>query len=261
MATSKKGRSNIISGRTEARHKSRMRFYLANIILGLLIFIIATALLIFILFPFEDIRVEGNTFYDEEVYVPYVVTDDFCINTLYIMVKSMFVKQENPEFVEDIDLSIEKRKTILVTVTEKEWTGYCVDSTGKYVYYDKDGNVVEVSERLIEGHPESFGLIVEEPVVGEPLPVDNTLRRNLVQVQDFFSMENIAYDSIYFNSDGTITVYVNGGNVEVALGTSALLREKTRRLPYILPKIEGMSGVLHLEDWTEDSTDIVFEKR
>ncbi|MBO6215275.1 MAG: cell division protein FtsQ/DivIB [Lachnospiraceae bacterium] len=257
----KKGRSNIIEGRTEARHRTRLRFYVINVILGVLIFLVAAFLLVFTLFPYEGYRVEGNTYYEDNVYETMLITDDYSINTIYIKLKTLFIKPEIPEFVEKIDIGIENRKTMLVTVTEKTWTGYCTDVNGKYVYFDGDGNVVEVSERLIEGKPVVYGLVVEDAKVGEPLPVESTVKRNLVQLQNYFSIEQITYDIISFNEDGTITVFINGGNIELSIGTSNLLREKIRRLPYILPQIEGMTGVLHLEDWTKDSTDIVFEKR
>ena len=38
------------------------------------------------------------------------------------------------------------------------------------------------------------------------------------------------------------------------------LEEKIMRLPHILPYLDGQTGILHLEDWTEDNTDIVFER-
>jgi len=44
------------------------------------------------------------------------------------------------------------------------------------------------------------------------------------------------------------------------LGTTTNLAQKTKRLPYILPYLDGKSGTLHLEDWTEENTDIVFEE-
>jgi len=36
--------------------------------------------------------------------------------------------------------------------------------------------------------------------------------------------------------------------------------KKILRLSYIMPKLEGQTGTLHLESWTEDTTDISFEK-
>ena len=39
-----------------------------------------------------------------------------------------------------------------------------------------------------------------------------------------------------------------------------LLTQKVIRLKEILPSVEGLSGILHLENWTEETTDIVFDK-
>ena len=42
------------------------------------------------------------------------------------------------------------------------------------------------------------------------------------------------------------------------LGADTDLEEKMTRVAAILPELEGMSGVLHLEDFTEDTQNIVF---
>ena len=42
------------------------------------------------------------------------------------------------------------------------------------------------------------------------------------------------------------------------LGDTEELTEKVVRLEKIMPNLEGLSGTLHMEDWTEDTTDITF---
>ena len=39
-----------------------------------------------------------------------------------------------------------------------------------------------------------------------------------------------------------------------------MLTKKIERLSAIMPAIDKMSGTLHLESWTEESTNIVFDK-
>ena len=46
----------------------------------------------------------------------------------------------------------------------------------------------------------------------------------------------------------------------IALGNSYLLEEKIDRMLRILPQIEGLYGTLHLENYSNQNTDIVFEK-
>ena len=44
------------------------------------------------------------------------------------------------------------------------------------------------------------------------------------------------------------------------LGEAKYLNDKIVRLVEILPKLDGMTGVLHIEDYSEKNTDIIFEK-
>jgi cell division protein FtsQ len=54
---------------------------------------------------------------------------------------------------------------------------------------------------------------------------------------------------------------VNSGDVKVRLGNRSGLEEKLRRLAYILPMLDGKKGTLHLEDFSENNTDIVFNSK
>ena len=54
---------------------------------------------------------------------------------------------------------------------------------------------------------------------------------------------------------------VSYGNIEVVIGDTSSLTQKLARLEAIMPSLEGMSGTLHLEDWSEESTNIVFDKK
>jgi cell division protein FtsQ len=62
---------------------------------------------------------------------------------------------------------------------------------------------------------------------------------------------------IYGRDDSPIIVY---GSIWVQLGSDDLLTRKVERIAKILPSLDGESGVLHLENWTEDTTNIVFDR-
>ena len=46
----------------------------------------------------------------------------------------------------------------------------------------------------------------------------------------------------------------------VIIGDTTKLTRKIERLKAIMPSLEGQSGTLHLESWTEETTNIVFDK-
>ena len=267
--TGEKKRGTVIEGRTGKRNRKKARFYFLNILLAVIIVILGGGMSIWYFCGLNEIKAEGNTFYTAEELSPLYITDKYCVNTVYVKAKSIFVHPEMPEFINSINVKIADRNTILLSVNEKSWLGYLISPSGSYVYYNSDGNVIEVSERLIEGQPTVYGVLWDtdgesgepvEPVVGKELPVDPTMRRNILQLQRFLKAEDISYEAVMFAEDGQMTVITGGGTIYVNLGTSNLLQEKIRRLPYILPELVGQSGILHLEDWTTDSTDIVFEK-
>ena len=65
-------------------------------------------------------------------------------------------------------------------------------------------------------------------------------------------------NAIFYDDKGHITIKYE--TYSIALGNSYLLEEKIDRMLRILPQIEGMYGTLHLENYSNQNTDIVFEK-
>ena len=50
------------------------------------------------------------------------------------------------------------------------------------------------------------------------------------------------------------------GELRILLGKAVNLEEKIMMLPSVLGHLEGKSGVLHLEDYTEESQMTIFEE-
>ena len=69
------------------------------------------------------------------------------------------------------------------------------------------------------------------------------------------SSKKIKYDQLA----KTMTVY--SGKIEIRVGNADNLSQKIMRLQYILPQLEGKKGTLHLENWTSETTDIVFDPK
>jgi len=63
---------------------------------------------------------------------------------------------------------------------------------------------------------------------------------------------------VSYDENSHITLKYDTYNI--ALGSSVYLEEKIDRALKILPQIEGLQGTLHLENYSTQNTDIVFEK-
>ena len=62
-----------------------------------------------------------------------------------------------------------------ITVTEKKMIGYVTLADGTYAYFDRDGVVQEVSDRLLEGLLPVGGISCEKARAGDELPVDEEI--------------------------------------------------------------------------------------
>ena len=106
--------------------------------------------------------------------------------------------------------------------------------------------------------PRIEGIICDEVVLYEKLPIDNQKLRELLTLSLALKRENLEPDIIHFGLEQS--PMLSYGNTEVWLGSIELLTQKVARLKQILPSLEGMAGILHMEDWTEESPNIIFEK-
>jgi cell division protein FtsQ len=166
---------------------------------------------------------------------------------------------ENVPFIDAMDVSLKSPHTLHVTVYEKGIVGYLYNSEqGHNVYFDKDGFVVEISSDIIDGVPRVDGLSCDEIVLYEQLPIEKDILKELLMLTQSLNRKELIPDSILFGRENSpILVY---DSVWVQIGSTSLLTQKVERMEKILPKLTGESGVLHLENWSEENTNIVFDR-
>ena len=54
---------------------------------------------------------------------------------------------------------------------------------------------------------------------------------------------------------------VYSDDITVNVGSADNLTDKIMRLQYILPQLTNQTGTLHLENWSNENTDIIFEPK
>ena len=240
------------------RKYSWKRFYFINILFFLVITVLCTVLFTVLFCKLGRVRISGNVIYSKDEIEAMVLDDKYKNNAAYDMVKSIIRPKKDIPFIEEVKVRMLNLHDLKITVKERELYGYLRDEQENYVYFDLDGIVTDISDRLVEGVLPVTGLSVSEAVVGEPLPVNGSRRKAISVLLKNQRNRNIAIDEIQFDEDGSISL-ICGKNTAM-LGTKTRLEEKMRRLSYILPQLQKRTGILHLEDWSEDNTDIVFEK-
>ena len=130
---------------------------------------------------------------------------------------------------------------------------------GQNAYFDKDGFVVETSTEVIDGVPKITGISCEEVVLYEKLQLENSdILRDLLNLTQTLKKYNLLPDEIQYDSNMEPVLYY--GTIQVKIGSEDNLSQKVVRLSIILPQLDGLSGTLHLETWTPETTDIIWDR-
>ena len=95
-------------------------------------------------YTIRTVYVEGNVHYTEEEIKSIVMNGFLGDNSLYLSLKYKRKGIEGIPFVDEMDVEILSPDTIRITVYEKALTG-CIRYMDTYVYFDRDGYVVESS--------------------------------------------------------------------------------------------------------------------
>lgn len=232
--------------------KSHKIYALIVIVLGLAII----ALAFFLLFYVQKIEVKGNEYTDSQEIVDFVKEDQFSMNSVYLWYKYTFTDFEMPGNLESMKVSLRAPWTVRVTVKEKKILGY-VQTDEQYVYFDKDGVVVKMSEDLLEGIPCIEGLDVSKAELYKPLENgDEKLFQAILDVTKDVKEFELSPDRIVC-SDGDIQLYF--GQVCVLLGDQ-ITQDKIAQIDPILEKLDGQTGTLHLEHFTKEGDAVTFDK-
>lgn len=202
--------------------------------------------------------VEGNTHYSDEEIIEMVIGEGFLSrNSIYLSAKYNDKEIKDVPFVETMNVRIMSPTSIKITVYEKAVAGF-VEQMGRYIYFDKDGTVIESSGVKTEGIPQIIGMDFDHFVLNEKLPVDDEkIFKKILEASQLLAKYGISVDKIFFDDDYNLTLYFKDARVK--LGSFDNIDEKIIRLKTILPELEGKKGVLRMENYTLDTSITTFE--
>lgn len=227
---------------------------------GVIALILIAAAIIWEYFGVEKVSVTGNTQYTDEEIEDMVMTGPLGHNSLYLFFRYRNRSVRDVPFVERMDVAIDSPTEVTINVYEKAVAGY-VKYLGRYMYFDRDGIIVEASTEMIPGIPYVTGLSFDECVLYEPLPVkDKEVFSVILSLTQLFDKYEINADRIYFDDSMNITLYF--GDARVIIGSVENIDEKMMKLKSVLPSIMGMTGELHLENYSveKDEGYVTFER-
>lgn len=208
-------------------------------------------------YEIKNVYVDGNVHYTDEQIKEIVMSQRFGNNSFYLSRKYKNKSITDVPFIEAMDVKVEAPDTIRILVYEKTLAGF-VEYLGRYIYFDKDGIVVESSLVKTQGVPEVVGVKFDYVVVHEKLPAkDDKLFQNVLDVTKLMTKYEFDAEKMYFKPNGDIVLYK--GDIIISLGSFENLDIKIMNLSSMVEKLSGRKGTLRMEDYTEDTKKISFE--
>jgi len=230
---------------------------------AIIFIVIVLALLVFFtLFRTETVLVSGNTRYSDEDIKSMCLDGALSNNTFLFTVFKHRIELSDMPYLDHVDAEMIDNNTIHLSVEERISAGR-IPFGGKIIYFDKNGNVLEIREKddeqdltavMIKDRVPDVEMIDVGDVIFEEEPeflaVVSVLSGLLLQYE-------LVPDYVIIDEENNITLVF--GDTKILLGQDLFLEEKIARADAILPDIQGTTGILHMEDYTEASKDIIFE--
>lgn len=254
-----------------------------------MVLIVLAALLSFInYYSLQNVTVLGNVHYTEEEIKAEVTKGILGNNTWVVSHTRSSFTPDDMELIDQIDVTMKDHHTLQITVQERQLIGY-VQYLDCNLYFDSEGRVMDSVIReeengtdTVDGGSEALtaeavgktatsfvaamkeapritGLSFTHAQLHEILPVsDDSVFYTILGIARMINKYDINPDAVNFDENMQITLTY--GNLTVNLGKDELIEEKLTRMAAILPSIEEKSGVLHMEDYTSGTQNIVFSQ-
>lgn len=193
----------------------------------------------------DSVKVTGNHFYSEENVKNLLFGEGMDNNTIVCYLRNRFGEEKELPFIERYQIEVVDRHRVEVIIYEKNIVGY-IHYMGSYMYFDRDGTVVESSSEALEGFCELKGLTFSQIALGKTIETDIAgLFDEILLMTQLFEKYKLEIDTIQFDQTGRVSVAL--GDIKVELGTVDNMDLKINELYDILPDLEGRKGTLHLD--------------
>lgn len=238
-------------------HRKRNSVLKRLVIRGLkvIIFVGIPIILFGFTFHLKTVTVVGSERYTPEQIKEQLIKTKTDTNALLLYLKYQYFTEFKLPFIEKIDLDLKDNNTIKVQVYEKRVTG-CVEFMSDYLYFDKDGIIVESSRERLKDIPLIKGLKFNRIILHEKLEVQkDELFQVILNITQQIEKYELDISTIRFNK--AYEVSVESGKVSALLGKRKTYDEVLSELKNVLASAEGeLTGILQTMEEAELEIDM-----
>lgn len=218
----------------------------------LVLFIILIAVF-FLSFHVKNVSISGCNYYTKEEMKNMLFETPFDNNTILFYIKYRYIGLKDIPFVQKITVKREGKNSLKIKVYEKTLVA-SVKYMGQYVYFDKEGTVLETSLKQIGGIPNIVGLHSKGFVLYESLQVkEKDIFAQILDLSQLLQRYHLEVDKIRFNDEKEVELECH--DIRIYLGKKDFYDEQIAALSEILPKAvkQKLKGVVHMENYTSGS--------
>lgn len=235
--------------------KVKQQYIRMAVILSLL-FLLALLVWGYNLFRLRHVTYEGLTRYTEEEFTKKLQGSFIQTCTPFFCMESLYRGKEIP-FIEAYEIKYEGRNSAKVIVYEKRVVG-CIPLMGRYLYFDKDGIVVESSEKRVREIPIVEGLEFTEIALYKKMKIQKqSLFTTILALTGLLEANELTIDKITFASDYQVTLTY--GNLQIQLGKRDSYDEQINALKGILEAAEGKYGTLDMRSYSKENREVILK--
>ena len=193
------------------KKKTREPFWNRNMkLITICLVIVFIAVIIIANCTLKNIVIEGSSRYTEEELEKKLITKATDKITILFYLREKLSKNKVIPFIEAYDVQYEDKNSIKIQVYEKLVIG-CIEIMGSYMYFDKDGMVVESSDERLDDVPLIEGLKYDQVILYEQLKVQKSaLYDTILNLTKLIHLHELPVQSISFNSDFEVTLQCDG---------------------------------------------------
>lgn len=201
------------------------------------------------------ITVSGNRIYDQEVLKQQILPEGWSRNTAVAAFSNRFLPHKSIPFVASYNLRLTGFDSCEIVVYEKTPLGY-IDYMSSYMYFDKDGTIIESSDQRMEEIPEVTGIRFGSIVLGQKLKTDSAdLYGMIMNITQQLSASGIPCRKIEFDRSRNATLYIDSGDIRVKIGSGDYLTARLTAVADIIGELRarGLKGTVDLSGYRDRS--------
>lgn len=225
----------------------------------LLLMILVLVILLAVLFFLTSCRLEHIELVDSTKYtesdMKYFLKNDYMDRfTPWVYFKNKHSGAPEIPFVDKLEFEMVDMNTIRIRVYEKKLVG-CVYKDYKYMYFDRDGVVIEDSDEYSGNVPIVRGLQFEDCELNEKIETGrNTLFDDILEISQLVEKNSIEAKEIIFTDNAEVELVCPPCVVE--LGKRDSYDYQLNNLPAVLKSVEGKSMRIDMRFFSENDTTI-----